>query len=54
MMIREDNVVSVTYPDGGLFVQHADGTQMYTRGNDIRIEKQGLASHRVRMLTEEE
>jgi hypothetical protein len=27
---------------------------MYTNGNDIRIEKQGLASHRVRMLSKQE
>ena len=26
MMIREDDVCSVTYKDGSLFVQHADGT----------------------------
>jgi len=26
MMIREDNVCTVTYKDGSLFVQHADGT----------------------------
>ena len=50
MMIREDNVCSVTYKDGSLFVQHSDGTQMHTSadGREVRIEKPGYAQHTIR------
>ena len=49
-MIREDNMCTVRYRDGSLFVQHADGTQMHTSadGCEIRIEKPGYAQHTVR------
>jgi hypothetical protein len=47
-MIREDDVVAVHYPDGSRFVQHADGTQIFTKDNEIRIEKAGFASHCVK------
>jgi len=30
MMIREDQVITVTYKDGSLFCQHQDGTKMHT------------------------
>ena len=56
MMIREDNVCTVTYKDGSLFVQHADGTQMHTSadGHEIRIEKPGYAQHTIRHTSDEE
>lgn len=55
MMIREDDVCSVTYKDGSLFVQHADGTQMHTSadGSEIRIEKPGYAQHTIRLQNKE-
>ena len=51
MMIREDNLCTVTYQDGSLFVQHADGTQMHTSadGKEIRIEKTGYGQHTIRI-----
>jgi len=51
MMIREDNVCTVTYKDGSRFVQHADGTQMHMSadGNEIRIEKSGYAQNTIRL-----
>ena len=56
MMIREDNVCSVTYKDGSVYVQHADGTQMHSSadGKQIRIEKAGYAQHTVRMYFDED
>lgn len=54
MMIREDNVCTVAYRDGSLFVQHNDGTQMHTSADrsEIRIEKAGYAQHTIRMTKE--
>lgn len=60
MMIREDGVVTVKYPDGSLFCQHRDGTKMHTSFTEhevngqtelchtIIIEKKGFASHTIR------
>ena len=50
MMIREDDVLAVTYKDGSLFCQHRDGTKMHTSadGSEIIIEKFGFASHIIR------
>jgi hypothetical protein len=53
-MIREDDVVCVHYPDGSRFVQHADGTQMFTKDNEIRIEKTGFASHCIKHFSPED
>ena len=54
MMIREDDVCSVTYKDGSVFMQHADGTQMHTSadGHEIRIEKPGYAQHTIKKTRE--
>lgn len=51
MMIREDGVVTVAYPDGSLFCQHKDGTKMHTSagGSEIRIEKKNYASHTIKI-----
>ena len=50
-MIREDDVVTVTYKDGSLFCQHRDGTKMHTSadGAEIIVEKFGFASHVIRV-----
>jgi len=50
MMIREDEVIAVTYKDGSLFCQHRDGTKFHTSadGNEIIVEKFGFASHIIR------
>ena len=53
-MIREDDVVVVHYPDGSMFTQHADGTQMFTKDNEIRIEKAGFASHCIKHVSLED
>ena len=55
MMIREDDVCSVRYVDGSLYVQHSDGTQMHTSadGKEIRIEKSGYAQNTIRLGTNE-
>lgn len=50
MLIREDNVVRVTYVDGSVYCQHPDGTRIHRScngqdGYEIRIEKDGYASH---------
>jgi hypothetical protein len=50
-MIREDDVVCVHYPDGSSFTQHADGTQMFIKDNEIRIEKIGFASHCIKHIS---
>jgi hypothetical protein len=50
---REDNVCSVHYTDGSVFTKHADGTQMYTKDNEIRVEKAGFASHLIRQISPE-
>lgn len=49
-MIREDEVIAVTYKDGSLFCQHRDGTKFHTStdGNEIIVEKFGFASHIIR------
>ena len=41
MTIREDDVVTVFYPNKTLFCTHADGTKFHTSadGKTIRIEK---------------
>lgn len=51
MLIREDDVVSVTYLDGSIYCRHKDGTQMHTSadGTEIRIEKIGMASHTIKI-----
>ena len=51
MMIREDDVCTVEYKDGGLFTQHSDGTQIHTTacGKQIRIEKAGYATHVIKI-----
>ena len=56
MMIREDDVVTVRYADRGYFCQHKDGTQMFTSpdGGEIRIEKPGFASHKLRIVCAED
>lgn len=45
MMIREDNVVTITYKDGSTYCQHEDGTQMKINADqsEIRVEKDGYA-----------
>jgi len=56
MMIREDDVVTVRYADRGYFCQHKDGTQMFTSPDctEIRIEKPGFASHKLRIVVADE
>ena len=43
--VREDNVVLITYADGNVYCQHADGTQIFSQegGQQIRVEKDGFA-----------
>jgi hypothetical protein len=53
MMIREDGVVTVTYPDGSIFCHHKDGTKMHTSGGITRIEKRGFASHKIEAYDQE-
>ena len=54
MTIREDNVVCVTYVDGSVYCQHPDGTRIHRAscgdGYEIRIEKDGFASHTIRRI----
>jgi hypothetical protein len=51
MMIREDEIVSVTYQDGSMYCQHRDGTKFHTSsdGSEIRVEKRNYASHIVKI-----
>lgn len=55
MMIREDEIVSVTYKDGSRYCQHRDGTKFHISADqsEIRIEKQGFSSHCVKVGKEE-
>ena len=51
MMIREDQIVSVTYKDGSVYCQHRDGTKFHTSadGSQIRVEKRNYATHVIRI-----
>jgi len=55
MMIREDEIVSVTYKDGSRYCQHRDGTKFHTSadGSEIRVEKRNFASHCVKVNKED-
>lgn len=51
MLIREDEIISVTYKDGSQYCQHRDGTKFHTSadGQEIRIEKRNYASHCIKI-----
>jgi hypothetical protein len=51
MMIREDEIVSVTYKDGSMYCQHRDGTKFHTSADqtEIRVEKRNFASHIIKI-----
>ncbi|CAG5128748.1 unnamed protein product, partial [Candidula unifasciata] len=50
MCTRDDQVIVITYPDGGTIVEHADGTRISTYYKDITVLDEGTTNSYIQTM----